>query len=282
MLANARSRVIFQTAPPTRSRLGREVAPYLTPADILGLGPFEVVVSLSAGNRVAPPATGRTAAAPPRPAWPRPHGRIARAYGDRAREVEAAIRARHAGESRPRPVGRREVSLMTHPTSVRASVRVDAAMPSSPGHRRALSEKVQTTPHAHPPEVNRERSRYVTHGSGAASSRRHLSDRERAVLGTLHRVRVATVAQLERLHFTDVTRRQARAVLAAMVERRLIARLPRQVGGVRAGSAGYVYVLDVAGQRLTPHRRPAVQRPWPVGTAVPGALAGGRPSCTSG
>jgi hypothetical protein len=94
----------------------------------------------------------------------------------------------------------------------------------------------------------------------------HLSDRERAVLGSLRRLQVATSAQLERLHFADVTARQARAVLASLVERRLIARLPRQVGGVRAGSAGYIYVLDVAGQRLNPTGGRRVQRPWPVGT----------------
>jgi hypothetical protein len=94
----------------------------------------------------------------------------------------------------------------------------------------------------------------------------HLSDRERAVLGSLRRLRVATSGQLERLHFADVTARQARAVLASLVERRLIARLPRVVGGVRAGSAGYVYVLDVAGQRIGPAGGRRVQRPWPVGT----------------
>jgi hypothetical protein len=52
-----------------------------------------------------------------------------------------------------------------------------------------------------------------------------------------------------------------------MTQARLIARLPRPVGGVRAGSAGYVYVLDVAGQRLTTVGGRRVQRPWPVGTA---------------
>jgi hypothetical protein len=93
-----------------------------------------------------------------------------------------------------------------------------------------------------------------------------LSDREWSVLSTLRRVRVATSAQLERLHFTGVTRRQARAVLASMSGRRLIARLPRQVGGLRSGSAGYIYVLDVAGQRLSPTNGRRVQRPWPVGT----------------
>jgi hypothetical protein len=92
-----------------------------------------------------------------------------------------------------------------------------------------------------------------------------LTDRDRAVLVTLRRVRVATSTQLERLHFTDVTRRRARQTLAGMVRRRLLGRLPRVVGGVRAGSAGYVYTLDVAGVRIiTGEQR---RRPWNVGYA---------------
>lgn len=93
-----------------------------------------------------------------------------------------------------------------------------------------------------------------------------LSDREWSVLGTLRRVRIATSRQLERLHFSDVSARQARASLRGMAGARLLARLPRVVGGVRAGSAGYVYVLDVAGQRLSAPPGGRVVRPWPVGT----------------
>jgi len=95
---------------------------------------------------------------------------------------------------------------------------------------------------------------------------RQLSDRDWLVISTLARVRVATGHQLARLHFTDVSARQARSSLAGLVSRRLLARLPRLVGGVRAGSAGYVYVLDVAGQRLTRPATGRAQRPWPVGT----------------
>jgi hypothetical protein len=78
-------------------------------------------------------------------------------------------------------------------------------------------------------------------------------------------VRVATGRQLYRLHFADVTRRQARAGLASLTGRRLLARLPRVVGGAQAGSTGFVYALDVAGTRLLrpDHGRP--QRPWSVG-----------------
>lgn len=94
-----------------------------------------------------------------------------------------------------------------------------------------------------------------------------LSERERQVLHSLRRVRLATALQLERLHFSDVTRRQARQVLSSLADRRLLARLPRVVGGRRAGSAGYVYTLDVAGLRLTEDGRKRTVRPWPVGPA---------------
>jgi hypothetical protein len=96
---------------------------------------------------------------------------------------------------------------------------------------------------------------------------RSLSDRDREVLTTLARVRVATARQLYQLQFEGVTRRQARAALASLAGRRLITRLPRVVGGVRAGSTGYVYTLDLAGIRLMhpDHARP--QRPWSVGHA---------------
>jgi hypothetical protein len=64
------------------------------------------------------------------------------------------------------------------------------------------------------------------------------------------RLRLATSGHLERLHYGDVTKRRTRQLLAGMVERGLLARLPRVVGGLRAGSAGYVYTLDRAGSRL--------------------------------
>jgi hypothetical protein len=112
--------------------------------------------------------------------------------------------------------------------------------------------------------VGKTRLGYVT-ARRLAQLERSLSARDRAVLGTLARVRVATARQLYRLHFEGVTRRQGRASLASLTGRRLITRLPRIIGGVRAGSSGYVYTLDVAGVRLMrpDHDRP--QRPWNVG-----------------
>lgn len=103
-----------------------------------------------------------------------------------------------------------------------------------------------------------------------------LTPTEHAVIETLDRFRLASSSQLERLHFVPngsartVTRR-ARRTLRRLVELRILARLERRVGGVRSGSAGYVYALDVAGQRLASACGPAggvrLRRPWTPGAA---------------
>ena len=77
-----------------------------------------------------------------------------------------------------------------------------------------------------------------------------LSARDWMILATLRRLRLASSGQLERLCFVGVSRRQARQSLASLVDRGVIARLARRIGGVRSGSAGYVYTLDIAGARL--------------------------------
>ncbi|WP_187438253.1 replication-relaxation family protein [Actinomadura decatromicini] len=108
------------------------------------------------------------------------------------------------------------------------------------------------------------RARYVTArrvaGLGAT-----LTDRERAIVGTLGAVRVATARQLVALHCADVRPRQARAVLASLADRQVLARLKRVVGGARAGSAGYVYTLGPAGLRLLASAGSRPRRPWELG-----------------
>jgi hypothetical protein len=95
-----------------------------------------------------------------------------------------------------------------------------------------------------------------------------LSDRDRLVLDTVSRVRIATASQLERLHFTDVGARERRRVLASLVEKKLLFRLPRTIGGTRAGSKGFVYALGTTGQRLRWNRTTTgrSKRPWTPGT----------------
>lgn len=72
-----------------------------------------------------------------------------------------------------------------------------------------------------------------------------------AVLTDSERLRLATAGHLRRLHWPQAAAaRTARRRLAWLTDRRVLMRLDRPVGGVRAGSDGYVYLLDVAGQRL--------------------------------
>jgi hypothetical protein len=104
---------------------------------------------------------------------------------------------------------------------------------------------------------------YVT-SKMLAELRSALTPRQHQVLTTLDRVRLATSLQLERLHFTDVSRRQARRALTRMTHQRLLLRLPRIVGGPSAGSGGYVFGLDTAGARLIADDGKRRQ-PWSIG-----------------
>ena len=94
-----------------------------------------------------------------------------------------------------------------------------------------------------------------------------LTDLDLDVARTLQVVRLASGAQLARLHFPDGPsgQRSARRRLSLLVEFGVLARLERRIGGVRAGSAGFVYTLDLVGQRLVSTERP--HRPWTLGLA---------------
>jgi hypothetical protein len=96
--------------------------------------------------------------------------------------------------------------------------------------------------------------RYVT-----ATRQRELTGqlvaRDLDVLKYVSDLRFVTGAQLTRLCFADdadpaANARAARRALLRLTRLGLLDRLPRTVGGVRAGSAGYVYCLGPAGQRL--------------------------------
>jgi hypothetical protein len=88
-------------------------------------------------------------------------------------------------------------------------------------------------------------------------------------------LRFVTGNQLARMHFPNRDRqasaRAARRALLRLVRLGLLARLPRAVGGVHSGSAGFIYRLSSAGQRL------AIKRGWQAGhgrwrSHVPGML----------
>lgn len=81
-----------------------------------------------------------------------------------------------------------------------------------------------------------------------------LSDRDKEIIRLLARVRVLTGEQLERLafhcHSTDNRSHIRRRVLKRLADLELVATLERRIGGVCAGSAGLIYVLGRAGQRM--------------------------------
>jgi hypothetical protein len=104
-----------------------------------------------------------------------------------------------------------------------------------------------------------------------AQLRESMSDRDREILATLGRMRVATTLQLERLHFHGGTplsnARVCRRTMERLTHWRVVGRLDRRIGGIRAGSAGFVYTLDIAGRRLLEDGRPA--RPAARGPSKP-------------
>jgi hypothetical protein len=82
-----------------------------------------------------------------------------------------------------------------------------------------------------------------------------LTDHDLVILKHVSTLRFLTGSQLTRLCFsaTDdpaVNGRAARRALLRLTRLGVLERLPRSVGGVRSGSAGYVYRLGAGGQRL--------------------------------
>lgn len=92
-------------------------------------------------------------------------------------------------------------------------------------------------------------TRYITARQVAATAEQ-LTNLDRQLLDQLARCRVATTDQLRRLVAPHAHPRAWQGRLARLTKLRVIARLPRRVGGIVPGSAPWSYVLDVAGWRL--------------------------------
>lgn len=87
--------------------------------------------------------------------------------------------------------------------------------------------------------------------------RDQVASRDQEILIQLAELRLMSGRQIEVVHFTAerhatqaTAARHCRRVLARLVRDRLIVRLPRRVGGVRAGSHAFVYRLGPVGHRL--------------------------------
>ncbi len=86
-----------------------------------------------------------------------------------------------------------------------------------------------------------------------------LTERDWRVLHYVAALRFVRGDQLTRLCFADdgteaARARAARRALLRLTRLDVLARLPRPVGGVRAGSAGFIYHLGLAGQALATAR----------------------------
>lgn len=88
----------------------------------------------------------------------------------------------------------------------------------------------------------------------AAKLRGQLAARDLAVLGSLYQLRLLTTSQVQRLYVFDGTpagrTRRAQTILKRLHKFNLVVRLSRVVGGLRAGSSGFVYGLSGLGQAV--------------------------------
>jgi hypothetical protein len=90
--------------------------------------------------------------------------------------------------------------------------------------------------------------------------RQRLSDRDRKILEHVGLLRLLRAPQIQTLLFPDerhaspaTAARCCRRALERLTRERLLVRLERRVGGVRAGSASFIYALGSLGQRVLDH-----------------------------
>ena len=101
------------------------------------------------------------------------------------------------------------------------------------------------------------------------------SHRDWAIVADLDRVRLLSGAQLERLHFADLSGRSRSVVrwrvLKRLVDWRVLLPLARRIGGTTPGSSGMAFTLDTAGQLLAHrHATDPSGQPRPRRPATPG------------
>jgi hypothetical protein len=111
---------------------------------------------------------------------------------------------------------------------------------------------------------------YVTR-SRVEAIRSQLGEKQQAVIADIDRLGIVSGKQLQTLHYgaSAAGGRLARKHLGQLIGWQVLTRMGRSVGGNRAGSAGFVYCLGPAGQRL---RYPERRRFPPRWTPGPGFL----------
>ena len=101
------------------------------------------------------------------------------------------------------------------------------------------------------------RSRRYVSARGVAQLRERLSERDMAIIRQVACLRLMSARQIQAVHFPVVEHdsesaatRARQRVLARLIRERLLIRLERRIGGVRAGSVGLVLALGPLGQRV--------------------------------
>lgn len=98
---------------------------------------------------------------------------------------------------------------------------------------------------------------YRTGSKDFAEIRHRISGRDLAIIGMIADLRLMSGRHIEMMFFAsdshltaNAASRAARRVMARLVQDRILVRLVRQIGGVRAGSRAFVYGLGPVGHRL--------------------------------
>src|ERR1700691_419567 len=86
---------------------------------------------------------------------------------------------------------------------------------------------------------------------------KNLLGRDLAIIDMVAELRLMTGRQIESIFFpvgvhdsTDAASRSCRRALNRLAGQRVLVRLSRQIGGIRAGSGAYVYGIGPVGHRL--------------------------------
>jgi Replication-relaxation len=100
-------------------------------------------------------------------------------------------------------------------------------------------------------------ARHYVSARAVTQLRERLSTRDMAIIGQVAELRLMSARQIQAVHFPDAAHHNEQAatrarqrVLMRLTRERLLSRLERRIGGVRAGSAGMVLALGPIGQRI--------------------------------
>ena len=115
---------------------------------------------------------------------------------------------------------------------------------------------------------------------GVDDLRSDLSGRDLAIIGQVADLRLMTGRQIEAVHFAlpeheseAAAARAARRCLERLARQRLLVRLDRRIGGVRAGSRSFVYALGPVGHRVLQRSDPRPRYREPSAIFVDHTLA---------